>query len=240
MQSKSAKNRQTKRARFQPSRKGATWSRSPLVMAMIIVLLVGVGGGAWVVARGALRTDRSASVVHSVADRPAAIAPDTQVSVAGAAAAAPAAAGEAAPTPTDGATPIKAAAPFAATDAHEPYPEAVAEDGVLRLPLSEYEDGHAHHYTFMNGAQPIEFFVIQSADGVARAAFNACDVCFLAKQGYTQDGDEMICNNCGRRFPSSQINVVQGGCNPAPLRRRVVDDLLVITVEDLIAGAKYF
>jgi uncharacterized membrane protein len=50
----------------------------------------------------------------------------------------------------------------------------------------------------------------------------------------------MICNNCGRRFHSSRINVVEGGCNPAPLRRQVVDDKLVILASDVVPGARYF
>jgi hypothetical protein len=128
----------------------------------------------------------------------------------------------------------------AATIGHEPYPQVVAEDGVIRLPLSTFDDYKAHHYTYMNQGHPIEFFVLKSKDGVVRAAFNACDVCFASKKGYTQDGDEMICNNCGRRFPADQINVVHGGCNPSPLERSVDSDYLVIPEEAIIAGGDYF
>jgi hypothetical protein len=128
----------------------------------------------------------------------------------------------------------------AATHGHQPYPQVVAEDGVVRLTLSTFDDYKAHHYTYMHGGQPIEFFVLKSKDGVVRAAFNACDVCYDSKKGYTQDGDVMICNNCGRRFPADQINVVHGGCNPSPLGRVVDGDTLVIEVEDIIAGKSYF
>ena len=128
----------------------------------------------------------------------------------------------------------------AATHGHEPYPQVVAEDGMVRLPLSTFDDYKAHHYTYMHEGQPIEFFVLKSKDDVVRAAFNACDVCYESKKGYTQDGDEMICNNCGRRFPASQINVVHGGCNPSPLGRVLDGNTLVIEVEDIIAGKSYF
>ena len=73
-----------------------------------------------------------------------------------------------------------------------------------------------------------------------RTAFNACDVCFPARLGYLQDGDLMICQNCGRAFPSDQINVVQGGCNPAGLERTTSGEALVIEVADIVAGARYF
>ena len=128
----------------------------------------------------------------------------------------------------------------AATHGHEPYPLAVAEDGAVRFPMSTFDDKEAHYYTYMHDGQPIEFFVLESKDGVVRAAFNACDVCYQSKKGYTQDGDEVVCNNCGRRFPADQINVVHGGCNPSPLVRTVEGDTLVILVEDILSGAGYF
>ena len=128
----------------------------------------------------------------------------------------------------------------AATVGHEPYPRVIGEEGVVRLPLATFEDYKAHHYTYMNEGHPIEFFVLKSQDGVVRAAFNACDVCFASKKGYTQDGDHMICNNCGRRFPADQINVVHGGCNPSPLERSVEGEELVIRIQDIVAGGDYF
>lgn len=115
-----------------------------------------------------------------------------------------------------------------------------AVDGKIMLPLPAINDGKAHHFEYKNGDSTIKFFVVKSSDGIIRAAFDACDVCFPAKKGYTQDGDFMICNNCGRRFHSSRINVVEGGCNPAPLNREIVADNLVIKIEDVIPGARYF
>jgi uncharacterized membrane protein len=50
----------------------------------------------------------------------------------------------------------------------------------------------------------------------------------------------MICNNCGQRFHSSRINVVKGGCNPAPLERNVIGNNLVITVADVLPGSRFF
>jgi len=129
----------------------------------------------------------------------------------------------------------------AATNGHAPYPLIEADtSGVVQLPAKTFEDYAAHYYTYMHNGQPIEFFVLKSEDGVVRAAFNACDVCYSALQGYSQNGQIMICNNCGRQFPADQINIVQGGCNPSPLDRSVEGDYLVIDVDDIIRGAGYF
>jgi uncharacterized membrane protein len=50
----------------------------------------------------------------------------------------------------------------------------------------------------------------------------------------------MVCVNCGKRFASVRVGEVQGGCNPAPLKREVSGDKLVIQVKDLLEGKKYF
>ena len=50
----------------------------------------------------------------------------------------------------------------------------------------------------------------------------------------------MICNNCGQTFPTNRINVEKGGCNPAPLKRTVANGQLIINVEDIYSGIRYF
>jgi hypothetical protein len=107
--------------------------------------------------------------------------------------------------------------------------------------ISEYQDGKAKYYSYKGpGGKTIKFFVIKSSDGVIRAAFDACDVCYQSKKGYRKEGDFMVCNNCGQRFTSVRINEVRGGCNPAPLERKVEGDNLVIAVADILTGARYF
>ena len=163
----------------------------------------------------------------------------------------------AAPTPVAQAPTVapSSAAPVAlasATSADKPANEPAAaqrgeqgavvtsQDGLVRIAASDLADGRAHFYTLQGAQKAIPFFLLKSSDGVIRAAFNACDVCFLAKKGYHQEGDEMVCNNCSSRFPSNQINVVRGGCNPSPLTREVQGDTVIIRVTDIEAGAQYF
>ena len=120
------------------------------------------------------------------------------------------------------------------------YAAVQATDDVIRWPLTTFDDGQAHYYSFVDAGKPIDFFVLKSSDGVVRAAFDACDVCFGAHKGYSQQGDLMICNNCGQQFPSVKINEVRGGCNPGPLERTVEGTDLVIRSADISTGAGYF
>ena len=86
----------------------------------------------------------------------------------------------------------------------------------------------------------MRFFVIKSSDGVYRAALDACDTCYHAKKGYHQEGDDMVCNNCGLHFHSAQINEVHGGCNPVGLPRMVEGSQLIIKASELDSRASYF
>ena len=85
----------------------------------------------------------------------------------------------------------------------------------------------------------VYFFVLKSSDGVIRAAFDSCDVCFRERKGYRQEGDLMICNNCGQAVPSVRINIEKGGCNPAPLERSTVGSNVVLKVPDICRGVGY-
>jgi uncharacterized membrane protein len=111
---------------------------------------------------------------------------------------------------------------------------------IVSMPLSTFDDGKAHHFVHRHGDIAIRYFVLKSADGVLRAAFDACDVCWPAGKGYAQDGEFMVCRNCGQRFHSAKINEVKGGCNPAPLERKVENGMLVIRVDAIVEGKSYF
>jgi len=110
----------------------------------------------------------------------------------------------------------------------------------LEIPLSEIDNGQAHHYNVQAAdGTMVTFFVIKSSDGVFRAAIDSCDVCFTSGKGYFQDNDFMVCENCGQKFASNKINVIKGGCNPAPLNRKVVGPNLVIAMTDIDANSWY-
>ncbi len=110
----------------------------------------------------------------------------------------------------------------------------------VSMPANLFADGKARHFEHVAGEFKIKYFVLKSSDGVIRAAFDACDVCWPAGKGYYQEGDHMVCRNCGRKFASVLVNEVKGGCNPAPLNRRVENDKVIIEVKDILEGRQYF
>ncbi len=117
----------------------------------------------------------------------------------------------------------------------------LGESGEMVIyPTALFASGVAQHFDYQAGDLTIKYFILKSSDGIIRAAFDACDVCWPAGKGYYQESDHMVCRNCGRRFPSNKINEVKGGCNPAPLNRTVKDGQLSIQVKDILEGTQYF
>jgi uncharacterized membrane protein len=116
----------------------------------------------------------------------------------------------------------------------------IPEKGVLSIPTKNINDGKAHYFKVKSDTgTKVTFFVLKSSDGVIRAAIDACDVCYRSGKGYVQDGDYMVCTNCGRRFASNRINDIKGGCNPAPLDRKIDGNNLVISMADINKNSWY-
>jgi len=111
----------------------------------------------------------------------------------------------------------------------------------VTYPEKTFANGKAQFFTYKTeDGVTIRYFIIKSSDGVIRAAFDACDVCWQENKGYVQQGDVMVCKNCGRKFPSVRVNEVQGGCNPAPLARKTENGNVIIQVADILKGKSYF
>lgn len=120
-------------------------------------------------------------------------------------------------------------------------PKSIEPDnGLLTIPVAEISDGNAHYFQVKaDDGVMVSFFAVRSGDGVIRTAIDACDVCYKSGKGYAKEGDYMKCLNCGMKFATSRINIVKGGCNPAPLTRNVQGDHLVISMADINANSWY-
>src|SRR5215831_13242830 len=130
--------------------------------------------------------------------------------------------------------------PSATSVATTPSSPSTTDSRDIRIALSELS-GTAKFFDYkLSDNKPIRFFVIKSSDGIYRAALDACDTCYHAKKGYHQEGDDMVCNNCGLHFHSAQINEVHGGCNPVSLPRTIEGSQLVIKASELESRGSYF
>lgn len=87
----------------------------------------------------------------------------------------------------------------------------------------------------------LEVLAVKAPDGTIRTAFNTCQVCYSSGRGYyIQDGDVLVCQNCGNRFKMNQVEVTKGGCNPVPITsaEKTVDDTNITIAKEYLKQAK--
>lgn len=111
---------------------------------------------------------------------------------------------------------------------------ASVTDGEIRIPLADLAPGEAKFFDHAPpSANPIRFLVLNEAEGVYRAALDACEICYRAKKGYFQRGGELVCRQCGNSYAPALIDESPGGCHPIALPRRVEGEYLVINAADV-------
>lgn len=119
---------------------------------------------------------------------------------------------------------------------------AAGAEGAFTIPMSDISTT-AKFYEYSYGGSTIRFFAVMANDGSVKTGFDECDVCYRSGKGYRQEGDYMVCNNCGNRYPISGLgteNKNPGGCWPGYLPSTVEGGNLVIQKSDIASGAWRF
>lgn len=113
-------------------------------------------------------------------------------------------------------------------------------DGLISIPLSAIST-QASFYAYDAGGTEVRFFAVLGSDGKVRTALDACDVCGGYK-GYSQQGSDMVCRNCGRHFRIEDLGSMNqgGGCWPGFLEHEIDGDSVLIRKPDLAAAKGMF
>lgn len=112
--------------------------------------------------------------------------------------------------------------------------------GLIRIRIADVADGNLHRYAYVtDDGHVVRFFLINRSKGQAKigVVYDACMLC--GDMGYIQEKNEVICIACNVRIFIPSIGKA-GGCNPIPLTHRVEGENVVITVQELDNGGRYF
>lgn len=149
------------------------------------------------------------------------------------------------PMPSGNATPFSSIAKagtdssdkelFSTSTADE-QPEIENKDGIasndLVIFLTDISETAAFYPVEIDGTT-LEVIAVKAPDGSIRTAFNTCQICYDSGRGYyKQDGNALVCQNCGNRFKMDQVEVQSGGCNPVPIfaeNKTVTDESITIS-----------
>ena len=90
----------------------------------------------------------------------------------------------------------------------------------------------------------MEVLAVRASDGTVRTAFNTCQSCFTSGRGYyVQEGNDLVCQNCGFHFTPDQVEIQSGGCNPWPIfeeNKTVTEDEIQISYDFLKESSVIF
>jgi high-affinity iron transporter len=124
---------------------------------------------------------------------------------------------------------------YARANSAPPSARAINAAGdIVRVPVSEVQDGNMHLFTVNAGAQTMRFMVIKKPNGWG-VALDACRIC--GAEGYRQDGQNVVCRHCASAIYIPSIGN-QGGCNPIGVASHLDGGDLVIDISALAQASK--
>ncbi len=117
---------------------------------------------------------------------------------------------------------------------------ATNENGDLVITKADITET-ASFYSYDKLDTYMEVLAVKASDGTIRTAFNTCQVCYASGRGYyIQEGNVLVCQNCGNRFKMDEVEVAKGGCNPVPIFKdwKTEDDSTITITKDLFVEAE--
>lgn len=118
-----------------------------------------------------------------------------------------------------------------ATDDKEDKKETtkIEKGDSLTIKTDDLSEDAAFYPIEVDGTE-MEVIAVKDAEGIVRTAFNTCQICYDSGNGYyKQEGDKLVCQNCGNSFAMDQVGETAGGCNPYP----ILDDDKTVTEDEI-------
>ena len=116
-----------------------------------------------------------------------------------------------------------------------------ADGDVVKIPVSEVNDGSVHFYTYKFEKKNINFLVRTDGKGKLHTHFDACYSCFQYKEGYREEKPYIVCIACTLKYHlDEEIWDFIGPCAPITLKSVIKDDFIVIELTRLKRGKKLF
>ena len=120
---------------------------------------------------------------------------------------------------------------------------SISSGDSLTIPVEELTEKVSFYPVNVDGTE-MEVMAVKTSDGTIRTAFNTCQICYDSGNGYyKQEGDKLVCQNCGNSFTMDQVGETAGGCNPWPILesdRTLADDEIRISYDFLKDSADIF
>lgn len=92
------------------------------------------------------------------------------------------------------------------------------------IPISELTK-EVKFFSLKNNGINIEILTAIDKNDNPKATLNTCQNCMGSPKAYfIQDGDSVVCQNCGIGHKIETLGIAKRGCNPIPIDSLVIDD----------------
>ena len=110
----------------------------------------------------------------------------------------------------------------------------VAGDPQIRIDAHDLQPGEVHVFAYRDrSGEQIRFLLARDSTGQTKAAFDACERCYIYHKGYVASGGNLICRYCGNRYRLKSIESGLASCVPVKLPVRIVGQTVTIKSADL-------
>lgn len=121
-----------------------------------------------------------------------------------------------------------------------PVLQAEADNDKIEIPTENLSENVSFIDYNYNGTD-MQLMLLKTSDGKIRCALNTCQVCNGSPYAYfVQEGNAVICQNCGNSFALEEIGEARGGCNPIPVEFEQTEDKAVVNTDLLNSLSSVF
>jgi len=120
------------------------------------------------------------------------------------------------------------------------YPSPSIKDNEAIIDLGSMKEDVPSFFTLAaEDGQKIHFFVVKKK-GTAEVYFDACEKCYYRKKGYTFRDGALVCKDCNISFEIGELSTGLGSCRPVPIKSSIKNSTLLISLDELKKGKRFF
>jgi uncharacterized membrane protein len=111
----------------------------------------------------------------------------------------------------------------------------------ISIETNDLRSGDVQFFAYRDRAgEQIRFLLARDSTGQIKAAFDACERCYMYHKGYVSSGSNLICRFCGNRYKLKAMESGLASCVPVKLPIQVTGQSVKIKSADLERGRGLF
>lgn len=111
----------------------------------------------------------------------------------------------------------------------------------ISIGINNLRPGEVRFFVYRDRAgERIRFLLARDSTGQTKAAFDACQRCYLYHKGYVSSDGDLVCKYCRNHYRLETIEAGLASCVPVKLPTRIVRQTVNIRPADLERGKGLF